>query len=96
MVLPGSKSLSNRTLLLSALSEGTTEVLNLLHSDDVTYMLGALTALGVKFEYSRDDKRVVVEGCAGEFPSEGAELFLGNAGTAMRPLAAAVCIANGK
>ncbi|KAJ8902135.1 hypothetical protein NDN08_006543 [Rhodosorus marinus] len=96
VTLPGSKSLSNRMLLLSALAEGKTDVLNLLHSDDITYMLGALTALGIPYEYNQDDKKVTVDGCGGKIPSEGAELFLGNAGTAMRPLTAALCVGNGK
>lgn len=83
-------------LLLSALAEGKTDVLNLLHSDDITYMLGALTALGIPYEYDQDGKKVTVNGCGGKIPSEGAELFLGNAGTAMRPLTAALCVGNGK
>jgi len=96
VTLPGSKSLSNRMLLLSALAQGKTDVLNLLHSDDITYMLGALTALGIPYEYNQDDKKVAVDGCGGKIPSEGTELFLGNAGTAMRPLTAALCVGNGK
>mmetsp|Transcript_45581 Transcript_45581/g.177337 ORF Transcript_45581/g.177337 Transcript_45581/m.177337 type:complete len:190 (-) Transcript_45581:172-741(-) len=83
-------------LLLSALADGKTDVLNLLHSDDITYMLGALTALGIPYEYDQDGKKVTVNGCGGKIPSEGAELFLGNAGTAMRPLTAALCVGNGK
>ncbi len=61
-------------------------------SDDITYMIGALKALGVKLE-QRADGDMVVHGCGGRFPVEGAELFLGNAGTAMRPLTAAVVAA---
>lgn len=91
--LPGSKSLSNRILLLAALAEGTTTVKNLLDSDDIRYMVGALKALGVKLEERWEEGVMVVEGCGGRFPSEGAELFLGNAGTAMRPLTAAVAAA---
>ncbi|CAA7044624.1 unnamed protein product [Microthlaspi erraticum] len=98
--LPGSKSLSNRILLLAALSEGTTVVENLLNSDDITYMLGALKQLGVNVEHDSENNRVTVQGCSGIFPaskdSNGViELFLGNAGTAMRPLTAAVTAAGG-
>eukprot|EP00191_Tetraselmis_sp_GSL018_P024675 CAMPEP_0177625936 /NCGR_PEP_ID=MMETSP0419_2-20121207/30377_1 /TAXON_ID=582737 /ORGANISM="Tetraselmis sp., Strain GSL018" /LENGTH=214 /DNA_ID=CAMNT_0019126939 /DNA_START=60 /DNA_END=700 /DNA_ORIENTATION=+ len=90
VLLPGSKSLSNRILLLAALADGTTVVENLLDSDDIRYMVGALKTLGVKLEEDWENCRMTVHGCAGRFPSEGAELFLGNAGTAMRPLTAAV------
>ncbi|XP_074272920.1 3-phosphoshikimate 1-carboxyvinyltransferase 2-like [Silene latifolia] len=98
--LPGSKSLSNRILLLAALSEGTTVVENLLYSDDIRYMLNALRTLGLKVEDDSGTKRAIVEGCGGVFPvgkhSRGEiELFLGNAGTAMRPLTAAVTVAGG-
>ncbi|CAG9466681.1 unnamed protein product [Pedinophyceae sp. YPF-701] len=91
--LPGSKSLSNRILLLAALSEGVTVVENLLDSDDIRYMVGALRDLGVKLEEDWENRRMTVHGCNGRFPVEGAELFLGNAGTAMRPLCAAVAAA---
>ncbi|CAD6337848.1 unnamed protein product [Miscanthus lutarioriparius] len=97
--LPGSKSLSNRILLLAALSEGTTVVDNLLNSEDVHYMLGALKTLGLSVEADKAAKRAVVVGCGGKFPVEDAkeevQLFLGNAGTAMRPLTAAVTAAGG-
>ncbi|KAI3681594.1 hypothetical protein L6452_36394 [Arctium lappa] len=98
--LPGSKSLSNRILLLAALSEGTTIVDNLLNSDDVHYMLGALRALGLRVEEDGAIKRAIVEGCGGVFPvgreaKDEIQLFLGNAGTAMRPLTAAVTAAGG-
>ncbi|XP_059318252.1 3-phosphoshikimate 1-carboxyvinyltransferase, chloroplastic [Lycium ferocissimum] len=98
--LPGSKSLSNRILLLAALSEGTTVVDNLLSSDDIHYMLGALKTLGLKVEEDSANQRAVVDGCGGLFPvgkdsNEEIQLFLGNAGTAMRPLTAAVAVAGG-
>ncbi|KAH8488458.1 hypothetical protein H0E87_024214 [Populus deltoides] len=100
VTLPGSKSLSNRILLLAALSEGTTVVDNLLNSDDVHYMLGALKTLGICLEESTELKQVIVEGCGGQFPvgkeaKIDVELFLGNAGTAMRPFTAAVTAAGG-
>eukprot|EP00178_Gracilaria_changii_P025233 TRINITY_DN776_c0_g1_i1.p1 TRINITY_DN776_c0_g1~~TRINITY_DN776_c0_g1_i1.p1 ORF type:complete len:487 (+),score=87.05 TRINITY_DN776_c0_g1_i1:272-1732(+) len=90
--LPGSKSLSNRVLLLSALASGTTHIRNLLQSDDVRYMKAALDALGIHHEQVGDVVRVT--GCAGDIPTASAELFLGNAGTAMRPLTAALCTAS--
>mmetsp|Transcript_24200 Transcript_24200/g.50718 ORF Transcript_24200/g.50718 Transcript_24200/m.50718 type:complete len:493 (-) Transcript_24200:219-1697(-) len=101
VTLPGSKSLSNRILLLAALSEGTTRVENLLESDDIRYMLDALDTLKVPVERDAEDKTAVtVTGQAGPIdsptPDESLELFLGNAGTAMRPLAAALCMGKGK
>jgi len=91
--LPGSKSVSNRALLLAALAKGTTRLTNLLDSDDVKHMLNALTALGVNYTLSADRTVCDVVGCAGPLHADNAlELFLGNAGTAMRPLAAALCL----
>ena len=92
VTLPGSKSLSNRILLLSALSSGTTRVTNLLASDDTSYMLSALRQLGVRLRMLSDTE-CEVEGVGGPIPvPDGVELLnLGNAGTAMRPLAAALC-----
>jgi 3-phosphoshikimate 1-carboxyvinyltransferase len=92
--LPGSKSISNRTLLLAALCEGETIVRGLLKSDDTDVMLAALAKLGIKVEsLGGDDYRVT--GRAGGFPVKDAELFLGNAGTAFRPLTAALALSNG-
>lgn len=100
VTLPGSKSLSNRCLLLAALSNGKTRVENLLESDDIRYMLEALDQMKVPVERDAEDKTAVtVTGQAGPInaPSdEVCELFLGNAGTAMRPLAAALCMGEGK
>ena len=62
--LPGSKSLSNRVLLLSMLAEGTTHIRNLLDSDDVRYMIGALEQLGIRMEETRESNEIRVEGCA--------------------------------
>ena len=93
VTLPGSKSMSNRILLLSALAEGKTKVLNLLDSDDIRYMVDALKTLGLTLTEDRENNILEIEGCAGKIPVKGAELFLGNAGTAMRPLTAAVAAA---
>lgn len=91
--LPGSKSLSNRALLLAALANGITRVTNLLDSDDIRHMLNALKALGVNYELSEDKTVCTVQGISGAFQTQnGLSLFLGNAGTAMRPLAAALCL----
>ena len=91
--LPGSKSVSNRALLLAALAHGTTVLTNLLDSDDVRHMLNALSALGIDYTLSADRTRCEITGNAGPLHADGAlELFLGNAGTAMRPLAAALCL----
>ncbi len=100
VTIPGSKSLSNRALLLAALADGETTLTNLLDSDDVRHMLNALKALGVSYELSADRTRCTVTGCNGplggnEGPSGEHELFLGNAGTAMRPLTAALCLGEG-
>ena len=89
--LPGSKSVSNRALLLAALARGTTVLTNLLDSDDVRHMLNALSALGVQYTLSADRTRCEVTGNGGPLRAAAAlELFLGNAGTAMRPLAATI------
>ncbi|RZR31067.1 3-phosphoshikimate 1-carboxyvinyltransferase [Vibrio vulnificus] len=95
--LPGSKSVSNRALLLAALAKGTTRLTNLLDSDDIRHMLNALTKLGVHYELSADKTVCAVEGLGRPFTAaEAQELFLGNAGTAMRPLAAALCLGKGE
>ncbi len=95
VTLPGSKSMSNRVLLLSALAQGATEVYNLLESDDTRYMVEALRALGVSLRLSEDWTRCVVEGAGGPLPAREAKLFLGLAGTAIRPLCAALCLGEG-
>ncbi|RJG48648.1 3-phosphoshikimate 1-carboxyvinyltransferase [Motilimonas pumila] len=95
--LPGSKSVSNRALLLAALAKGTTTLTNLLDSDDIRHMLNALTKLGVQYQLSADKTQCVVEGLGRAFEtSQAMELFLGNAGTAMRPLCAALCLGKGE
>lgn len=94
--LPGSKSLSNRALLLAALAKGTSRITNLLESDDTRYMLSALQKLGVEYTLSEDKTECAIVGNSGAIFIEGMqELFLGNAGTAMRPLCAALCLGRG-
>ncbi len=93
--LPGSKSISNRALLLAALAEGTTELLGLLDADDVARMREALATLGVLLRPGSAPRDLRVEGVHGRFPVGRAELFLGNAGTAVRPLTAALAILGG-
>ncbi len=89
--LPGSKSISNRVLLLAALSEGETTITDLLDSDDTRVMLDALALLGCRIEHPATSE-VRVHGLGGRLPAASAKLFLGNAGTAMRPLTAALAI----
>jgi 3-phosphoshikimate 1-carboxyvinyltransferase len=91
--LPGSKSISNRVLLLAALAEGETEIHHLLASDDTRYMLDALGALGVGI--NQQASVCVVKGTGGRFATQQADLFLGNAGTAIRPLTAALAMVSG-
>ena len=88
--LPGSKSISNRVLLLAGLSSGTTIIHDLLDSDDTRVMLAALRTLGCRIE-NRDDSWQVT-GLGGRLQVRDAKLFLGNAGTAMRPLTAALAV----
>jgi 3-phosphoshikimate 1-carboxyvinyltransferase len=95
--LPGSKSLSNRALLLASLADGVTTITNLLVSDDINHMLNALKSLGIKYTLSDCGTECVVVGNNGFFNTEEPlELFLGNAGTAMRPLCAALAASEGQ
>ena len=92
--LPGSKSISNRMLLLAALAEGSTEIRDLLDSDDTRVMLAALGKVGVGVT-ALGCNAWRVEGCDGVFPVKDADLFMGNAGTAIRPLTAALALSGG-
>ena len=92
--LPGSKSISNRALLLAALADGTTRLEGLLKADDTERMIESLVKLGIKIERV-DDETALVAGCGGKFPVRHAELFIGNAGTAARTLSAVLAFANG-
>ena len=94
VLLPGSKSISNRVLLLSALCEGTTTVHDLLDSDDTRVMLAALRQLGCGV--LQDGTTVTIKGLGGRLQkTEALEFFMGNAGTAMRPLTAALAVMGG-
>jgi len=95
VVLPGSKSISNRTLLLAALARGTTRIEALLDSDDTRVMLAALEALGVGIKRDIAARSVEVTGAGGRFRAGPHDLFLGNAGTAIRPLTAALAVIGG-
>ena len=94
--LPGSKSISNRVLLLAALAQGTTIVRALLDSDDTRVMLDALRVLGVGVARVSDSDDYEITGTGGVFPVKQAELFLGNAGTAFRSLTAACALSGGE
>jgi 3-phosphoshikimate 1-carboxyvinyltransferase len=93
--LPGSKSISNRTLLLAALARGDTALKGLLDADDVDRMLEALRTLGVAVDRQGASRDFTVQGVGGAFPVKRAALFLGNAGTAFRPLTAALAFSQG-
>ncbi len=93
VVLPGSKSISNRVLLLSALCRGTTTLHDVLDSDDTRVMLTALRQLGCGVR--QDGSRIEIDGLAGQLKVQQAALFMGNAGTAMRPLTAALAVLGG-
>ena len=92
--LPGSKSISNRVLLLAALSHGTTVVRDVLASDDTAVMLAALLQLGCTVE--KNGNTVRIGGLGGKLVTKKARLFMGNAGTAMRPLTAALALLGGE
>ncbi|QYJ99494.1 3-phosphoshikimate 1-carboxyvinyltransferase [Shewanella alkalitolerans] len=95
--IPGSKSISNRALLLATLAEGKTRLTNLLDSDDIRHMLTALKQLGVNYQLSDNNRVCELEGLGGVINSDTAQtLFLGNAGTAMRPLCAALTLGSGE
>jgi len=95
--LPGSKSISNRTLLLAALSRGATVLTGVLDSDDTRVMRGALAALGVSVEEIDGPRHLRVNGVAGAaFPAKRSQIFLGNSGTSARSLAAVLALSDGE
>lgn len=97
ITLPGSKSISNRMLLLAALSEGECVLQGVLESDDTARMIDALKALGISISHVKNEEHnnYQITGCNGEFNVKKADLFLGNAGTAFRPLTAVLAFSNG-
>ncbi|MCF8199696.1 MAG: bifunctional 3-phosphoshikimate 1-carboxyvinyltransferase/cytidylate kinase [Sulfuritalea sp.] len=92
--LPGSKSISNRALLLASLAQGSTKIIDLLDSDDTRVMLAALEKVGVGIT-ALEGGAWRIEGCGGAFPVKDADLFMGNAGTAIRPLTATLALSGG-
>ncbi|MDO6620101.1 3-phosphoshikimate 1-carboxyvinyltransferase [Shewanella sp. 6_MG-2023] len=95
--IPGSKSISNRALLLATLAKGRTTLTNLLDSDDIRYMLASLKQLGVDYQLSENNTVCELQGLGKPITAEQAQsLFLGNAGTAMRPLCAALTLGSGE
>jgi 3-phosphoshikimate 1-carboxyvinyltransferase len=94
--VPGSKSITNRALLLAALAEGESTLDDALFSDDTHYMAAAWRQLGVTVDADARASRFVVRGCGGAIPVRASDLFVGNAGTAMRFLVAALCAGHGR
>ena len=93
--VPGSKSLTNRTLLIAALAEGITTINNALFSEDSIFFANALQALGFNITLFPENTRMTIMGLGGNIPSKQADLFIGNAGTAARFLSALLTIGNG-
>ena len=96
VVVPGSKSITNRALLVAALADGRSELRGALHSDDTRYMAAALAALGIAVESDEANARFQVVGGGGAFPAPEADLFVGNSGTSMRFLTAALPLGRGR
>jgi 3-phosphoshikimate 1-carboxyvinyltransferase len=94
--LPGSKSLTNRALLIASLANGTTHLTNALFSDDSCYFAKALQTLGFDVQLEETDHEMSVTGLGGKIPAEQADLFIGNAGTAARFLSAFLTLGNGE
>ncbi len=96
VVVPGSKSITNRALPIAALADGTSVLSGALDSDDTRYMAEAVRALGLPVEHDGSARTFTVTGGSGTFPATEADLFLGNSGTSMRFLAAAVALGQGR
>ena len=94
--VPGSKSLTNRALLIAALAEGKTTLSNALFSDDSRYFARALKELGFEISLNPERAEMTIQGLGGKIPAESAELFIGNAGTAARFLTAFLTLGDGK
>ena len=95
VTLPGSKSITNRILLLSAIADGATTIIGPLVSDDTLHMIDALKKLQVDLT-QKDNGDILIHGTRGNFKNKSAEIFLGNAGTAFRPLTAALSLSKGQ
>ncbi len=95
VTVPGSKSLTNRAMLLAALADGTTRLTNALFSDDSLYFASALQTLGFSLQFAEDRSEILVSGSGGAIPVHRAQLFIGNAGTAARFLTAFVTLGHG-
>ena len=94
VTLPGSKSITNRILLLSAIAKGETTIKHALQSDDTHHMIEALKILQIDLK-QKENGDILVQGARGQFKNKSAEIFLGNAGTAFRPLTAALAFSQG-
>ncbi|MBI5352751.1 MAG: 3-phosphoshikimate 1-carboxyvinyltransferase [Chloroflexi bacterium] len=94
--VPGSKSLTNRALLIASLAKGTTRLTNALFSDDSRYFANALQTLGFDVRLDESNHEMTVTGLGGKIPANKAELFIGNAGTAARFLSAFLTLGNGE
>ncbi len=93
--VPGSKSLTNRALLVASLADGETHITNALFSDDSLYLSKALQTLGFSLALNEGEREIIVNGAGGTIPSQSAELFIGNAGTAARFLTALLTLGTG-
>jgi 3-phosphoshikimate 1-carboxyvinyltransferase len=96
VVVPGSKSLTNRALIAAALADGTSVLRNALFADDTLLMMESLGTLGIAVTADDRDCAVEVTGCRGHIPESGADLFCGNSGTTIRFLSAMVALGNGR
>jgi 3-phosphoshikimate 1-carboxyvinyltransferase len=94
--VPGSKSITNRALLIAGLAAGESTLAGMLFSDDTRYMVDALTGLGLTVETDQPTERARIVGCGGTFPNAVANLFVGNSGTTMRFLTAALAVGKGR
>ncbi len=92
VIIPGSKSLTNRALVAAALAQGTSTLHNVLHADDTRLMIDALRSLGIAVRLDEPECRAVIQGCGGHVPHSEADLYCGNAGTVLRFLTAVCAI----
>src|SRR3954451_17776756 len=93
--IPGSKSITNRALLIAALADGVSDLSGVLFSDDTRYMASALQTLGLDIALDEQREMARVSGCGGSFPQPAADLYVGNSGTTMRFLVAALAVGHG-